>query len=410
LHWFRDSFLLDKPAAAQISPIQDKLDSLSQNEKAAPGKMQAQVLDSMAQPKAQQINRALSLVPVASTAVVDPSASPVASPGVAGDATAEKDKTKDKDKKDGDAKDGEKKDEQEAKAEGEGAAQGTPATELAQPYPVIPNPQPIANADSTPSSSPSALPADFGGVGPAGVPSSAANAESSGQVGGGTVESSSTSAAASTASSVSLSAADLVSLTAPMKGAFPDTQEPNISGELCPYGTVSAAPSNCTTAVNQSIYTARWSPTYGLSSTASFSIASGTSASQVKVNIGFNYQDTFGNTQTVSASVASSSISVQTEVKNGNQYKMYVIKLPNVSALNGESLSNVVATVIYQESSTGSNTSTLYSDSALTFTRTNAQTVASSDWTTGTNRSPAATDLVLIANSISYSMAISKSQ
>jgi hypothetical protein len=89
---------------------------------------------------------------------------------------------------------------------------------------------------------------------------------------------------------------------------------------------------------------------------------------------------------------------------------MYVIKLPNVSALNGESLSNVVATVIYQESSTGSNTSTLYSDSALTFTRTNAQTVASSDWTTGTNRSPAATDLVLIANSISYSMAISKSQ
>jgi hypothetical protein len=202
-----------------------------------------------------------------------------------------------------------------------------------------------------------------------------------------------------TKAQVTLTASEMNTLLNPITASFIDTSE-SVSGQVCTLGSQITSLSGCIQNTAYSIYTGRWNLNYGLSTNATFSISNGSSANTIKVNIGLTYQDQSQNTQVVSVSLSPTAVSVQTESKNGGTYKVYQINLPNIVSLNGESLSNVVATLMYSQTSGSAFSNTASAGSTLTFNRSHVETT-STDWSTTPISAGAQ---VIIANTVSYTM------
>ena len=307
-------------------------------------------------------------------------------------------------------KDGEKKDEV-AKTEEEGGAPAgaaDPGNPLGLPF--YPAPQATADqqaaaaAAAAENPNAAALAAASGALASGGIPTSGAGAaggDTSPTSYGGSVPTPTAATNNGTAGAV-LSATEIAQLTGTTIKATITESTQTVNGQVCTYS--GSAPTNCVANNGFSVYTDRWNETYGLSTEATFSIIAN-GASGVKVNVGLQVQSLSQSMQTLSSSVSPTEVTTTTEVKNGVTYKVYDLKLPNLTGLNGEKLTNVTATLAYSESTTAGATATLGSDSVLTFTRSQVQTTET-PWDLTTNRAPAANDPVVIANTMSYTVTL----
>jgi hypothetical protein len=358
--------------------------------------------------------------PQALTAPVDPNASPSVSPSP-GEATAEK---KEGDTKDAatEKKDGEKKDGEEA-TEAKVASTG-PVNEIGLPYSPFAQGQPAAaNADAHVSNdAPStevANSAASSGLG-GGVPSAGSLYSGNGVNTSGNSGSGSSSGGGSYTTGVTttytpgtgstpgfLSASDLALLITPIKASFPDQSE-NVAGLVCTLGNAPGTVQDCIRNNQYSIHTNRWGISYGLQNDASFVVRSTSGSSQVTVAIDFKLQDLSQNLKDMSFQARPTEVSIHTEARNGKTYKVYEMKMPDLSAY-GDNLTSVLATLVYEQPTTAGGTAVMTSDSTLTFVRSHFQTTSTIWDPSGTNRAPAANEQLIIADSVSYSMNLQKS-
>ncbi len=202
-----------------------------------------------------------------------------------------------------------------------------------------------------------------------------------------------------------LTAADLGLLSSTVaKASFVDKSE-NVTGLLCAVGATPGEVTGCSKTTNYSIHTSRWSDSEGLSSDAGFALRTVT-GSKIQVDVSVKIQTLQQTFQTLSASVVPTQIVARNETRNGKHYRVFEMKLPDVTLKTDEVLSQVVATLSYDMSSTSQGS--LSSDSTLNFVRTNRHTTNTSWDLSGTNRAPATSDQILVADQITYSMSLAK--
>ncbi len=208
-----------------------------------------------------------------------------------------------------------------------------------------------------------------------------------------------------TSAAAFLSQADINLLISPMKASF-SHQALDIAGLKCEVGQAEGTVRECSRTNHFPIHTSRFSTTEGLASDASLVIKASSGSNQLQVNFSLTVQDLQQNLHVLSASVSPREVLVHNESRNGKNYRVFELKLPNLSLRATDHLSQVSATLYYEISASGA---VISSDSKVNFSRTSFLTMAGVWDFTQPNQAPAPREDVIHADQVIYSMNLEKS-
>ena len=209
------------------------------------------------------------------------------------------------------------------------------------------------------------------------------------------------SSSSGTPASDPLSSQDILWLSAPLQAAF-SVQTPSVTGMLCNQSGAGSACSRSTATLS----TSRWDISNGLETAATFAISgAGTS---VTLNVGFSIQDVNLTAKSFSLSLHPSHVQVSNQVKSGVNYREYQLHFEDVTLSNGEAITQLQATLVYQVHGQTAVLST--PDSGFSFGRKNVTTVVTAWDPTSPTRAPAQDSTpYVIADEVQFSMSLQKS-